>query len=187
MAHPVRLPGEWRIPSGHGTDHPLNGGSERMVGAVPTRSERDASRERQGAGGGEGRGAGVGCAAAPGRATGRASSGGVGRVLAGSHHVGRTRSKGGWMTSTQAGDGVLSPELETIADAAHDRLRADAGEDLAAAEDARRSSSVRGRGWARSAARARQGGPRAQAAPGGAQGRSAIRRVHPCSDPALLP
>ena len=42
------------------------------------------------------------------------------------------------MTSTQAGDGVLSPELEAIAAAAHDRLRADAGEDLAAAGEAQR-------------------------------------------------
>ena len=42
------------------------------------------------------------------------------------------------MTSTQAGDGVLSPELEAIAGAAHDRLRAEAGEDLAAAGEAQR-------------------------------------------------
>ena len=42
------------------------------------------------------------------------------------------------MTSTQVGDGVLSPELEAIAAAAHDRLRAEAGEDLAAAGEAQR-------------------------------------------------
>jgi len=42
------------------------------------------------------------------------------------------------MTSTQAGDGVLSPELEAIAAAAHDRLSADAGEDSAAVTDAQR-------------------------------------------------
>jgi hypothetical protein len=42
------------------------------------------------------------------------------------------------MTSTHAGDGVLSPHLEAIAAAAHDRLRADAGEDVAAVTDAQR-------------------------------------------------
>jgi DNA-binding NarL/FixJ family response regulator len=42
------------------------------------------------------------------------------------------------MTSTQVGDGVLSPELEAIAAAAHDRLHAEAGEDLAAVGEAQR-------------------------------------------------
>ena len=42
------------------------------------------------------------------------------------------------MTSSQAGDDVLSPELEAIAAAAHDRLRADAGEDPGAAREAQR-------------------------------------------------
>jgi hypothetical protein len=42
------------------------------------------------------------------------------------------------MTSTQVGDGALSPELEAIATAADDRLRADAGQDLAAASEAQR-------------------------------------------------
>jgi len=40
------------------------------------------------------------------------------------------------MTSIQTPDGVLSPELEAIAAAAHDRLRADAAEDLGAADEA---------------------------------------------------
>ena len=40
------------------------------------------------------------------------------------------------MTSTLVGDEVLSPELEAIATAAHDRLHAGAGEDLAAAGEA---------------------------------------------------
>ncbi len=42
------------------------------------------------------------------------------------------------MSSTQTGDGVLSPELEAIATAAADRLRADAGDDLTAAGEAQR-------------------------------------------------
>ena len=42
------------------------------------------------------------------------------------------------MTSSQAGDDVLSPELEAIAAAAHDRLRADAGQDPGAAGEAQR-------------------------------------------------
>ena len=105
----------------------------------PARSEQGCSRDntRRGGGGGEGR-----VSAAAGRrrgATCRASTDGCRAcVLAGSHHVGRPRSKGGWMTSTQVGDGVFSAELEAIATAAHDRLRADAGEDLAAGGEAQR-------------------------------------------------
>jgi DNA-directed RNA polymerase specialized sigma24 family protein len=42
------------------------------------------------------------------------------------------------MTSTQTTDRVLSAELEAIATAAHDRLHAEAGEDVAAAAEAQR-------------------------------------------------
>jgi hypothetical protein len=42
------------------------------------------------------------------------------------------------MTSGQVGGGVLSPELEAIATAADDRVRAEAGEDLTAAGEAQR-------------------------------------------------
>ena len=42
------------------------------------------------------------------------------------------------MTSTQVGNGVLSPELEAIAAAAHDRLRAEGSDDLPAAGEAQR-------------------------------------------------
>jgi hypothetical protein len=42
------------------------------------------------------------------------------------------------MTTAHAGDGALLPELEAIAAAAHDRLHAQAGEDLSAAQEAQR-------------------------------------------------
>jgi hypothetical protein len=42
------------------------------------------------------------------------------------------------MTTAHAGDGALPPELEAIAAAAHDRLHAQAGEDLSAAQEAQR-------------------------------------------------
>jgi hypothetical protein len=42
------------------------------------------------------------------------------------------------MTTDQPADGALSPELEAIATAAHDRLKAQAGQDLSAVDDAGR-------------------------------------------------
>src|SRR5947199_5150473 len=42
------------------------------------------------------------------------------------------------MTTDQTADGALSPELEAIAAAAHDRLQAQAGEDLSAIDQAAR-------------------------------------------------
>ena len=42
------------------------------------------------------------------------------------------------MTTAHTGDGVLPPELEAIAAAAHDRLHAQAGQDLSAEQDAQR-------------------------------------------------
>src|SRR5512140_2851816 len=42
------------------------------------------------------------------------------------------------MSSNHTGDAVLSPELEAIAAAAHDRLRAEADDDLHTAGDAQR-------------------------------------------------
>ena len=42
------------------------------------------------------------------------------------------------MTTDQTADGALSPELEAIATAAHDRLKAQAGQDLSAVDDAGR-------------------------------------------------
>jgi DNA-binding CsgD family transcriptional regulator len=42
------------------------------------------------------------------------------------------------MTTDRTADGALSPELEAIAGAAHDRLHAQAGEDLSAIEEAGR-------------------------------------------------
>ena len=40
------------------------------------------------------------------------------------------------MTTGHTGDGALPPELEAIATAAHDRLHAQAGQDLPAEQDA---------------------------------------------------
>jgi hypothetical protein len=45
---------------------------------------------------------------------------------------------GVWMTTAHALDDALSPELEAIATAAHDRLQAQAGQDLSAQEAAQR-------------------------------------------------
>ena len=42
------------------------------------------------------------------------------------------------MTTAHAGNGALPPELEAIATAAHDRLHAQAGQDLPAEQDAQR-------------------------------------------------
>ena len=42
------------------------------------------------------------------------------------------------MTTDRTADGALSPELEAIAAAAHDRLKAQAGQDLSAIEEAGR-------------------------------------------------
>ena len=42
------------------------------------------------------------------------------------------------MTTDHTGAGALSPELEAIAAAAHDRLRAEAGQDVSASEEAAR-------------------------------------------------
>ena len=67
------------------------------------------------------------------------------------------------MTTDQTGDGVLPPELEAIAAAAHDRLHAQAGQDLAAER--------------RGAAARRRGGQRRDHGRGGA-GRDRRSRAH---------
>ena len=51
-----------------------------------------------------------------------------------------TRPTGGRMRTDRAADGALAPELEAIATAAHDRLKAQAGEDLSAIDQAGRAS-----------------------------------------------
>jgi hypothetical protein len=48
------------------------------------------------------------------------------------------RTTGRCMTTDRTADGALAPELEAIADAAHDRLHAQAGEDPSAIEEAAR-------------------------------------------------
>jgi hypothetical protein len=64
--------------------------------------------------------------------------GGRACVQPSAHHAQAIRPTEVWMTTTHAPDDALSPELEAIAAAGHDRLQAQAGQDLSEQETAQR-------------------------------------------------